>query len=120
MDHVTDVTLAVAVPLKAMVAADVETMVIAGEAMVSDGGPEGVVVTGGVVTGGVVTGGVVTGGVVAACWVTVMDAEAEFPAPSVARMIIVFAPMASGTDATDQLADPAAGPDPPWLLLQTT
>ena len=115
MDHVTDVTLAVAVPLKAMVAADVETMVIAGEAMVSDGGPEGVVVT-----GGVVTGGVVTGGVVAACWVTVMDAEAEFPAPSVARMIIVFAPMASGTDATDQLADPAAGPDPPWLLLQTT
>src|ERR1019366_7539103 len=118
-----------------MVAADVATMVIAGEAMVSDGGPEGGVVTGGVVTGGVVTGGVVTGGVVtggvvtggvvtggavAACWVTVMDAEAEFPAPSVARTIIVFAPMASGTDATDQFADPAAGPDPPWLLLQTT
>jgi hypothetical protein len=125
LDHVTDVTLAVAVPLNAMVAADVETMVIAGEAMVSDGGPEGDVVTGGVVTGGVVTGGVVTGGVVtggvvAACWVTVIDAEAEFPAPSVARTIIVFAPMASGTDATDQFADPAAGPDPPWLLLQTT
>ena len=120
LDQVTDVTLAVAVPLNAMVAADVETMVIAGEAMVSDGGPEGGVVTGGVVTGGVVTGGVVTGGVVAAGWVTVIDAEAEFPAPSVARTIIVFAPMASGTDATDQFADPAAGPDPPWLLLQTT
>jgi hypothetical protein len=120
LDHVTDVTLAVAVPPKAMVAADVATMVIAGEAMVSDGGPEGGVVTGGVVTGGVVTGGVVTGGVVAAGWVTVIDAEAEFPAPSVARTIIVFAPMASGMDATDQFADPAAGPDPPWLLLQTT
>lgn len=113
LDQVTDVTLAVAVPLNAMVAADVETMVIAGEAMVSDGGPEGGVVTGGVVTGGVVTGGVVTGGVVAACWVTVIDAEAEFPAPSVTRTIIVFAPMASGTDAMDQFADPAAGPDPP-------
>lgn len=115
LDHVTEVTLSEAVPLKAMVAADVETMVIAGEAMVSDGGPEG-----GVVTGGVVTGGVVTGGVVAACRVTTIDAEAEFPAPSVTKMTIAFAPMASGTDATDQFADPAAGPDPPWLLLQTT
>jgi hypothetical protein len=33
-------------------------MVIAGEVMVSDGGPAGGVVTGGVVTGGIVTGGV--------------------------------------------------------------
>jgi hypothetical protein len=58
LDHVTDVTPAVAVPLKAILSADVETMVIAGELMVRDGGPEGAVVTGGVVTGGVVTGGV--------------------------------------------------------------
>ena len=115
LDHVTDVAPAVAVPLNAMVAADVETMLIPGEVMVSDGGPEG-----GVVTGGVVTGGVVTGGVVTACWVTAIDAEAEFPAPSVTRMVILFAPMTSGTYATDQFADPAAGPDPPWLLLQTT
>ena len=58
LDHVSEVTPAVAVPLNAMVAVDVETMVIAGEVMVSDGGPAGGVVTGGVVTGGVVTGGV--------------------------------------------------------------
>jgi hypothetical protein len=68
LDHVSDVTPAVAVPLNAMVAADVETMVIAGEAMVSDGGPAG-----GAVTGGVVTGGVVTGGVDAAWRVTAID-----------------------------------------------
>ena len=105
LDHVTDVAPAVAVPLNAMVAADVETMLIPGEVMVSDGGPEG---------------GVVTGGVVTACWVTAIDAEAEFPAPSVTRTVILFAPMTSGTYATDQFADPAAGPDPPWLLLQTT
>jgi hypothetical protein len=72
LDHVSEVTPAVAVPLNAMVAVDVETMVIAGEVMVSDGGPAGGVVTGGVVTGGVVTGGVVTGGVEA--WrVTAID-----------------------------------------------
>jgi len=52
LDQVTNVTLAVAVPLNAMAAADVETMVIPGEVTVSDGGPEGGVVTGGVVTGG--------------------------------------------------------------------
>ena len=39
-DHVTDVTPAVAVPSKAMLSADVETMVIAGEVTVSDGGPD--------------------------------------------------------------------------------
>lgn len=59
-DQLTEVTLSPAVPLNAMVAAEVETMVMAGEAIVSDGGPDGVGVTGGVVTGGVVTGGVAT------------------------------------------------------------
>lgn len=108
-DHVTDVTPAVAVPSKAMLSADVETMVIAGEVTVSDGGPEGGVVTGGVVTGG-------TG-----AWrVTVIDCEAESPAWSATEIIIVFAPTARATDGTDQFVEPAAGPDPPWLSLQTT
>lgn len=44
--QVTEVTLAPAMPLKAMVAAEVDTMVIDGEAMASEGGPVGVVVTG--------------------------------------------------------------------------
>jgi hypothetical protein len=85
-------------------------MVIAGEAMVSDGGPEGEVVT----------GVVITGGVDAACMVTAIEADAESPAVSVARIAIVLTPTTSGTDATDQVVDPAAGPEPPWLLLQTT
>jgi hypothetical protein len=110
LDQVIEVTPGVAVPLKAIVAADVETMFIAGLSMVRDGGPEGVVVSGGAVTGGVET----------AWYVTVIEADAVSPAASVTEMTIVFAPNASGTDVTDQFADPEAGPDPPWLLAQTT
>lgn len=38
-DQVTDVTLAEAVPLNAIVVADVETMLMDGEVMVREGGP---------------------------------------------------------------------------------
>lgn len=115
LDQLTDITESVPVPLNAMAAADVDTMLIPGEVMVRDGGPEG-----GVVTGGVITGGVVTGGVAAACRVTVIAKDTELPAASLARTIIVFVPIARGMAETDQFTDPAAGPDPPWSLLHTT
>lgn len=107
-DQITEATPALAVPLNAIESAVVDTIVIAGELIVSDGGPEGVVVT-----GGVVTGGVVTGGVDVSCRITVIDVDAAFPVPSVTKIVMLFTPITSGTEAIDQIAAPAAGPDPP-------
>ena len=115
--QVTEVTLAVAVPLMVMVASDVATMVMDGEVILSDGGPEGVGVVGvvglvgpvGTVGGTGAMGGVgVTGSVgmigvigtagreggktVEACCVTVIELEAVSPALSVTCTVIRLDP----------------------------
>ena len=127
--QVTEVTLAVAVPLMVMLGSDVATIVIEGEVIVSDGGPEGVGVVGVVgVVGAVGMIGVIgrlgmigvmgtagrEGGVtVETCCVTVIELEAVLPVLSVTCTVITLDPGLSGTEPIDQLADPAAVPVAP-------
>jgi hypothetical protein len=106
--QVTEVTLAVAVPLMVMVGSNVAMMVIDGEVILSDGGPEGVGVVGVVGLVGVVGAVGVTGSVgmigmmgtagreggkaVEACCVTVIELEAVSPALSVTCTVIRLDP----------------------------
>jgi len=112
--QVTEVTLAVAVPLMVMVGSDVATMVIDGEVILSDGGPEGAGVVGVVGVVGAVGGTGVVGAVgvigtlgmigvmgtagreggmtVETCCVTKITLEAVSPALSVTRSVITLDP----------------------------
>jgi len=115
--QVTEVTLAVAVPLMAMLGSVVATMVIPGELMLSEGGPEDVG-TAGVVgsagaAGAIGSVGIVGGKTSEACCITVIALEAVWPALSVTCTVIKLDPGLSGTEPIDQLADPVAGPVPP-------
>ena len=101
--QVTEVTLADAVPLSVMLASDVETMLIGGEVIANDGGPEGV--------GGV--GGAGGGGATGACLVTDSSAEAVWPALSVTMTVMWFRPRPNAIEAMVHAAAPAAWPDPP-------
>ena len=95
-------------PLKAIVADDVETVVAPGDPMVNVGGVISVPdpVTGGV-TGGVDGGAVVAGAV---CLVTVTTCDA-WPEPAVAVTVIAFAPSARGIFNIVHAVVPAATPE---------
>ncbi len=101
--HVTEVTLAVAVPVMVMLGSAVATMVIPGEVMLSDGGPE---VVGGVGSAGSVgmigSVGMVGGKTSETCCVTVIALEAVWPALSVTCTVITLVPGLSGIEAIDQ------------------
>src|SRR5581483_9056773 len=120
--QVTEVTSAGAVPLTAMLAAEVDTMVKAGDVMFRFGGAPELGVRfeeGGVVGGGEVGfpgfDGVV-GFAVDACLVTVTTREATVPALSTAVTVIVFVPTFSGTTGMLQIDVPSALPDAPWWV----
>jgi hypothetical protein len=102
VDQVIDVTptLSLAVPVKTIVAAEVETEVDDGVTMVSEGG--------------VVSVGLAD----ALCLVTVTACDTRL-IPSVALTVIELDPAASGIAAMFQEDDPWAEPEP-WLLDQVT
>jgi hypothetical protein len=106
VDQVTEVTptLSLAVPLKAIVADDVETVVAPGDAMVNVGGVVSVPVP---VAGGVVGGAVVAGAV---CLVTVTTCDTWLE-PAVAVTVIAFAPGARGIFAIVHAVVPVATPE---------
>ena len=121
--QVTDVTSADAVPLMAMAAAEVETIVNPGDVIFKPGGaPDaGAGLDGGGAVGGGETGFPGLGGFPnAACRVTVTTREAIVPTPSMAVTVMMFVPTFNGTTGMLQIDVPPALPDVPWLLVHVT
>ena len=116
LDHVTSVTptLSCAVPLTTMDVADVATVVMAGDKIVTDGGAVEPPVAG--VAGGVAGGFALTGlsNVALGGWlVTVTLCDAWSSVASEAVTVITFAPTDRGMAGIDQFAEPCAVPAAP-------
>jgi len=121
--QVTEVTSPEAVPMIAIVAAEVETIVNPGEVIFRPGGaPDGGAGLDGVGEDGEEGAGFPGfAGVPDAVWrATVITREATQPVPSVAVTVIIFIPRFRGTTGILQSGAPAALPEGPSLLVQAT